>query len=139
MYIYNSTSKRKDSYYQKHPKDGDCQFCKMPDNKVIKQIGKFIVIRNMFGYDIFDMCEVTDHLMIIPVNHIDNLTTLSKQERLDFLDIMDDYEKAGYNVFFREPQSAIRTVDHHHTHLLKLGKEINHLTFTREPYSMDYS
>lgn len=139
MYISNETQKKKAEYYKKHPDSGECKFCKIPEEKIIKKIGSFFVIKNKFSYDIFDMCRVLDHLMILPTNHIDNLMTLSEKQRLEFLDLVDDYEKKGYNVFFRAPNSLVRSVDHHHTHLLKLGEEINHLEFTRKPYNLEYS
>jgi len=74
--------------------------------------------------------------MVIPKLHTDRLEVLSKDERVEFLDILIDYESKGYNVYFREPNSIIKTVDHHHAHLLKLGKRIEHITYSKEPYSL---
>lgn len=138
MYNTNQTSKRKSEYYKKFPRDGDCQFCSIPDSERVKEYDGFIVIRNKFGYDIFDMREVEDHLMVIPKKHTDRLDVLSQDERAEFLNILIDYESKGYNVYFREPGSIIKTVDHHHTHLLKLGKRLEHITYSKEPYSLKF-
>lgn len=140
MYISNEKNKKKAEYYKKYPDSKKkCQFCKVPDEEVIEEIGSFYIIKNKFSYDVFDMCKVVDHLMVMPKTHIDNLMALNNNQRLEFLDLIDDYEKKGYNVFFRAPNSLIRSVDHHHTHLLKLGSEINHLEFTHKPYKLIYS
>lgn len=138
--MYNTTqkSKQKSEYYKKYPRDGDCQFCSIPDGERVEEYTGFIIIRNKFGYDIFDMCEVEDHLMMLPKKHTDRLDVLSRDERVEFLDILIDYEAKGYNVYFREPRSIIKTVDHHHTHLLKLGKRIEHITYSKEPYSLKF-
>lgn len=138
--MYNTTqkSKQKSEYYKKFLRGGSCQFCNIPDVERVEEYDSFIIIRNKFGYDIFDMCEVEDHLMVIPKKHTDRLTVLSTDERTEFLNILIDYESQGYNVYFREPGSVIKTVDHHHTHLLKLGRRLEHITYSKEPYSLKF-
>lgn len=138
MYNLNSTILKKRNYYKRFPRDGECQFCKLSDGEKIASTDSFVVLRNKFSYEIFDMCEVVDHLMVIPKKHTDKLSVLTKTERVELIDILIDYEEKGYNVFFREPKSQLKTVDHHHTHLLKLGKRVSEIEYIREPYSMIY-
>jgi diadenosine tetraphosphate (Ap4A) HIT family hydrolase len=84
------------------------------------------------------MCEVTDHLLVTPKKHVDKLASLTKPKQNELIDILVRYEDMGYNVFFREPKNIIKTVNHHHTHLIKLGKRIKSLQYTKEPYNMKY-
>lgn len=138
MYNLKTTNDKKHDYYKQFPRDGECVFCKSKKDELVVETKHFVILRNLFGYDIFDMCEVEDHLMLIPKKHSDNLDVLTKEERLEFMNIAIQYEKKGYNIFFREPHSIIKTVDHHHTHLLKLGKRVKLIEYTKEPYSMTY-
>lgn len=139
MYNLNSTGAKKRAYYAGLPQDGTCTFCQLSEEEKIAETESFIVLRNLFGYDVFDLSETEDHLMVIPKKHTDNLRVLSDSERLELMNILIDYETKGYNVFFREPQSSVKTVDHHHTHLIKLGKRIKTLEYKREPYNMKYT
>jgi len=139
MYTSNRTSQNKKSYYEKYPRTGDCQFCLFKGDEIVKEIGDFLIVRNKFQYDIFDMCEVVDHLMVTPKEHTEKLSTLSNASLKDFIKILTDYEDQEYNVFFREPKSQIKTVSHHHTHLLKLGKRLQTINYTKDPYMLTYS
>lgn len=139
MYNTSESISKKSEYYKKFPRNGDCQFCNFPSEQIIWQSDSFLIVRNKFSYEVFDMCAVEDHLMLIPKKHTDNLSALLSAERVEFIDILTDYESKEYNVYFREPKSSVKSVDHHHTHLLKLGDRINSLKYTKEPYRMQYN
>ncbi len=139
MYISTQTNEAKNNHYKKHPRHGECQFCNLKPSELVGESVDFRVIRNKFPYEVFDLCEVTDHLMVIPKKHTDNLELLSKAEKIELIEILSKYEAEGYNVYFREPKNVIKTMDHHHTHLIKLGKRISTLEYTKEPYSLKYS
>lgn len=139
MYISTKKDEEKAKYYKKNPRDGKCVFCALDYEEIIEQDKHFVVARNKFSYDIFDMCEVTDHLMIIPTKHIDTLDCMTKVENSKFLSLLIKYELLGYNVYFREPKNLVRTIDHHHTHFIKLGNRVNSVKYKRNPYILEYN
>ena len=79
--------------------------------------------------------DVTDHLMIIPKRHVDSMSDLSKEEKLDLINLMADYEAKGYNVYSREKESNMKSVVHQHTHLIKTKNNKAHFVlYFRKPY-----
>jgi hypothetical protein len=86
-------------------------------------------------YDLWELHEVIDHLLIVPKRHAINTKDLTERERLAIMDIISDYESNGYNVYTRGVGSATRSVDHYHTHLIKTGHKKPRLAFyLRKPY-----
>ncbi len=77
--------------------------------------------------------------MLIPKKHTDNLAALLPEERAEFIDLVIDYESKGYNLYLREPKNSVKSVDHHHTYLLKLGDKVNSIQYIKEPYSLKYN
>jgi diadenosine tetraphosphate (Ap4A) HIT family hydrolase len=93
------------------------------------------VIRNIFAYSIWDGQQVDDHLMVIPKKHTDTLADLNEKEAVDYVRVISAYELNGYNVYSRAPQSAIKSVIHLHTHLIKTSGPPKKVVFlARKPY-----
>ncbi len=118
--------------YLKNNKSSDCIFCEI-NNKFEQQLQEtkyFKVIKNIYSYTLWDGVAVEDHLMIVPKKHTDTLSDLSSVEAKEFVDLLGRYEKAGYNVYARAPDSVRKTVVHQHTHLIKINGKVRRLIFT---------
>jgi len=126
--------------YHKHLKQKDpgvCDFCGLDknDKRVIEQTKDFQVINNIFPYTIWDAQGVNDHLMIIPLQHIEGLESLTDGQKIQFVDLVAKYEKKGYNIYARAQFSAVRSIVHQHTHLIKTTGIIKKFfLMTRLPY-----
>lgn len=124
--------------YQKNtPKPTGCVFCLIDKNsdQFISETKHFKVIRNIFGYSLWDSQRVEDHLMIVPKKHTDSLSKLPKEAAVEFVKIISEYEGKRYNVYARAPASVMKTVVHQHTHLIKpLGKPRRLIFLLRKPY-----
>ena len=81
----------------------------------------FKIIKNIFPYDTWDARDVHDHLMITPIMHTESLSALGDDAAVEFVKLVSTYEKQGYDVYARSPYSAIKSVPHQHTHLIKTG------------------
>ena len=127
--------------YRKHRKnttkpDG-CAFCliDIKSSQFISETMHFKIIRNIFGYSLWDSQRVDDHLMIVPKVHTDNLSKLPEKAAIEFVKILGEYEAKHYNVYARAPASVMKTVVHQHTHLIKpSGKPRRFIFFLRKPY-----
>jgi diadenosine tetraphosphate (Ap4A) HIT family hydrolase len=121
-------------------KDADssvCRFCtiKPAEDQFISATKFFNVIKNAFPYSIWDSQRVTDHLMITPKQHTDNLDVLEGAAQQEYVMLLAKYEKLGYNIYARAPSSTIKTVVHQHTHLIKTDKKtIRAVLLLRKPY-----
>lgn len=116
---------------------GDCVFCEITadSSEHINETHHFKVIIAKFPYSLWDDQSVDDHLMIVPKKHTDALSDLTPKEAKEFVVLMSSYEKRGYNVWARAPQSTTKSVVHQHTHLIKPGKKVLKLLFyIRKPY-----
>jgi diadenosine tetraphosphate (Ap4A) HIT family hydrolase len=114
-----------------------CQFCDIDENspQLLKDYKYHRVIKNIFGYSIWDGQKVVDHLMIIPKRHTDNLSQKSDQEKIEYVDLVRKYESRGYNTYSRAPSSAVKSVIHQHTHLIKtIGQSKNFVFMMRKPF-----
>ena len=98
-----------------------CAFCgvKPEDARFVEQTANFQVIKNDFPYSLWDAQGVTSHLMVIPIRHTDNLGKMTNQEKVEYVDILEKYEDRGYSIYARAPSSAVKTIFHQHTHLIK--------------------
>jgi ATP adenylyltransferase len=93
------------------------------------------VIPNLTFYDLWEMRDVVDHLMIIPKRHVTTLKELTPTERSDIMDLMADYEAQGYDIYARSPDSIRKSVPHQHTHLIKTTRKVPRGMFVLEkPY-----
>lgn len=127
--------------YRKHRKNAKkpdgCTFCLIDSqsSQYISETKHFKVIRNIFGYSLWDSQKVADHLMVVPKKHTDSLSKLPKEAAVEFVDIISTYEDKRYNIYARAPASVMKTVVHQHTHLIKpLGKPRRFIFFLRKPY-----
>lgn len=128
-------------YHRAHPPTAapkkSCVFCAIDasSREIVARTKHFRVIHNIFPYSLWDSQEVTDHLMIVPIMHTDRLAGLPSAAAKEFVDLLSQYELDGYNVWARAAGSTMKSVEHQHTHLIKLsGKHIRGLFFIRKPY-----
>lgn len=117
-------SPRQEKAYKKHHRTVDptvCAFCVIDEtsDQFVEGTNFFKIIKNIFPYSIWDQQDVVDHLMVVPYRHTDNLGSMATEEKVEYVDILEKYEKQGYNVYARAPVSVIKTVVHQHTHLIK--------------------
>jgi diadenosine tetraphosphate (Ap4A) HIT family hydrolase len=83
----------------------------------------------------FEGRKVTDHVMVIPKRHHEDIQSFNDQEKIDAMAIIGDYEARGYNLYARGVGSPTRSVKHQHTHLIKLvEKPSSVIIFARKPY-----
>jgi diadenosine tetraphosphate (Ap4A) HIT family hydrolase len=123
----------------KHLKKTDissCSFCDINKghNQFVEATKFFKIIRNRFPYTFWDGQGVADHLMVVPQRHIDSLATLSDEEKIEYVTILQRYEEQSYNVYARAPQSVMKSIVHQHTHLIKTNGTVNKFVLTlRKP------
>lgn len=113
------------------PSDG-CPFCKFvteDSEDILERVGKCVVIKNVFGYDMWDGCGVEDHIMIIPNSHVASIGEMTDQEKKDFMNILSDYEAKGYSIYARSPGNKTKSVVHQHTHLIKIDNRRKKMLF----------
>lgn len=125
------------SKYRKSTRGKSCVFCQIEkgDEQFIDETKSFKVIINLFPYTYWDNQNIEHHIMVVPKKHTDTLSELSKDEALEYVKIISDYEMEGYNVWARAPQSTQKSIIHQHTHLLKPGKKVTRLLiFLRRPH-----
>jgi diadenosine tetraphosphate (Ap4A) HIT family hydrolase len=114
-----------------------CEFCQMKSGhpQFVRQGRYFKIIRVKFPYSLWDDTGVSDHLMLVPTAHVENLAALPQEAAKEFMISLAEYEGNGYNVYARAPQSKTRSVAHQHTHLIKSsGPRLRFLFFMRRPY-----
>lgn len=93
------------------------------------------VVPNLTKYDLWELYEVTDHLLLVPKRHVIHLNELDDKEKLEFINTLSKYEADGYSIYSRSSGSNTRSVDHLHTHLIKTSnKQLRLILFTTKPY-----
>lgn len=133
-------STKEERLYRQHRKDyidSECPFCliKKLDAQYVEETKNLKVIRNHFPYSIWDGQGVVDHLMIVPKRHTDKLGSLSLEAAGEYISLVDKYELDGYNVYARAPGSNVKSIVHHHTHLIRLDGETRRFIFLlRKPF-----
>lgn len=128
---------RKYKAYTKQTDPSVCRFCTITpeDDQYVDSTEYFNIIKNAFPYSIWDSQRVVDHLMVTPKVHTDNLGSMSTDARLEYVALLEKYEKQGYNIYARAPTSIIKTIVHQHTHLIKTGGRPMRLLFLlHKPY-----
>jgi ATP adenylyltransferase len=82
-----------------------CVFCRIFKQKKDKK--NYVIVRQRSCYAVLNIYPYNNgHLLIVPNKHVDDLSKLSKDERNDLLDLLDDVKKlldkemkpGGYNV-----------------------------------------
>lgn len=97
------------------------------------------MVDNLFGYDMWDSAGVAEHYMIVPKRHVESLGQLNAAEAKEYMDLLATFEKEGYSIYARAPQSITKSVPHQHTHLIKSdNKRKRALFFIRKPHFMIY-
>ena len=115
-----------------------CVFCGLIENKsseIISETGHYLIIKNIYGYEVWDGNGVGEHLMIVPRRHVGSLEELNTTERSDYMDALAEYESSGYSLYARSPTNKSRSVVHQYTHLMKIdNKPKKWLIFVRKPH-----
>lgn len=133
MYHYRKKFKQ----YKSYPKTIECQFCgpEMSGRQLSDRLQHAWLVKNRTFYDIWEMQDVEDHLMVIPKRHVTQLSELNTDERLEIMQVLADYEVMGYNIYARGVASNRRSQHHQHTHLIKIkNKTPKFLIHIRKPY-----
>jgi len=115
-----------------------CAFCaaKKGDDQLVEEYTYFKVLKNNFGYSMWDGQDVADHLMVVPKEHTDSLAGMTADQKVEYVDIITAYESRGYDIYARAPHSPMKSVVHQHTHLIKpaAGKPKRFLLYVDKPY-----
>lgn len=122
---------------RKQNKHKDCAFCGIDpsEDRYVRESTHFIIIRNIFPYSQWDGHDVVDHLLIVPKQHTDRLNTLPAEAAQEYLNLVSEYEDKDYSFYGRAPHSARKSIEHQHTHLIKIaGKHRNLLVYSQKPY-----
>ena len=129
---------RKYNEYLNATKEVACVFCVIRDEQpetIIEENGHTLVVENRFGYMLWDGCEVIEHLMIIPKAHRDEQDSFTEDEMGEWLAESRRYEKKGYSLYTRSQDNVTRSIMHHHTHFIRLGKRRKkYLFYVRKPH-----
>lgn len=123
-------------------KTNGCVFCSIindpasyEDNYVLKRAGFNFVILNLYPY-------AAGHIMIVPYEHVADLSKASKQTTDEMMDLMkaaenaltDVYKPDGFNMGINLGKSAGAGVaDHLHSHVLpRWSGDVNFMTSIAE-------
>lgn len=124
--------------YRKTACSAGCVFCDLVKNggeQVVKKTKHCLIIKNIFGYDIWDGCGVVEHLMLIPHRHTASLAKLSSNEKIDYMEQLSRFEAQGYSLYARSPGNVTKSVVHQHMHLIKVNnKRKKFLLYMRKPH-----
>lgn len=122
--------------YKSRQRSEGCPFCNTSTvSSAIFENDLIYVVPNLTQYDLWELHDVEDHLLIIPKRHVETLGELSSPERLAVMDQAADYETKGYSIYARGVGFAKRSVKHQHTHLIKVtNKRPKIAIFLRSPY-----
>lgn len=123
--------------YTSYPKPKACPFCdetELAHAKLLQTKHAYVTPNRVF-YDIWELQDVEDHLLLIPNRHVKSLHELTSEEQSEIIKIIGDYEARGYNVYARAKDSRQRSVGHQHTHLIKIKHTpVRAMLFFRRPY-----
>lgn len=139
-----SRSRKKEKQYilyKKSRTNDTCIFCNMKTeaNKVVEEYPYFWVIENRFGYEMWDGCGVDEHLMIVPKRHIDSLSEMNDSEKLQYIEVVSQYEGNGYSIYSRANQNNTKSVPHQHTHFIRVdNKRKKYVLYLNKPHIAVY-
>ncbi len=114
-----------------------CPFCNVHSSgqDKVQETKHFFVIKNILPYDLWDHQKINDHLMIVPKEHTEHLGSIGSSAAIEYIELIDKYEKLGYDLYARSPLSQMKSVRHQHTHLLKPhGRRRRFVFYLRKPY-----
>lgn len=135
------SSQKRYTTHLKNSKKSVCEFCNFSadSDQVIEELSLFWIVKNTFGYDVWDGCGVEDHLMIVPKRHVDSIASFSDAESLQYMKELQKYEGLGYSIYSRSAENVTKSVAHQHTHFIKLdNKRKKSLLYIRKPHVMIY-
>ena len=128
---YNPDSKR--ALYKSNP--NACPFCDMSAIEIVAKGKLTLVVRNIFPYEYWEFMDVTDHLLVIPKRHVSSLGQLTKDEKLETMEILAKYEAQSYNIYARTADNNMKTIPHQHTHLIKTNDKLaKAVLYSQKPY-----
>jgi len=134
-------SQRKYFNYLKNVSE-DCSFCTFSTgeySQVKERFTNFILIENAFKYDHWDGEGVSEHIMIIPKRHIESINEMIDSEANEYIKLVGLYENMGYSIYARSKHNKEKSVNHQHTHLIKLdGSHKKILFYIRKPHFLLY-
>ena len=129
--------KHEKKYKQIRQHQDRCPFCEPNKAEIIKKTVFFYIIKNVYGYDLWDRRQVEKHLMIVSKTHMVSLDKINQRAIVEYFRLLQKYSQQGYDVFTRSTLSGTKTQLHFHTHLIKTGQQIfNHIRFVSEPYEL---
>ena len=137
MHHYRKTLKTYATHNAKDKVSSGCTFCReiADKSRVIYENDTMFIIPNRVSYDMFEGRRVLEHYMVIPKRHVETLADFTDQEKIDQMTIAGEYEEKGFNVYARGKGSVSRTVEHQHTHLIKLvDKRSRFVLYAQKPY-----
>ena len=120
----NGTGKKYEKYAENRKSEGEYYNFydrAMKDNTVIKKFENFVLIENLFPYQIWDGFEVEKHLLLIPKRFTETISDFSPAEKEEYFEILSKYEARGFSIYARAAQNVRKTVKHQHTHLIILN------------------
>lgn len=133
------TKKSELRYVRNKKKQVNCPFCILSNERIIEETKNFYLIKNIYGYDIWDRRKVKVHLLVISKNHVVALQEIKEDMFQEYMDILGKYSDDGYDIFTRTTVSLTKTQPHFHTHLIKTtGKLLNSIHFDKDPYSLNF-
>lgn len=126
----SSRTRRTQKEYDRYSRTrtNDCDFChfKAGESPVVGTSDKFWIVKNKFAYDIWDDTKVQDHLLLVPKRHVEGIHEFDSDEKTGLVELVSQYEQQGYSLYARAPKSHAKSVQHQHSHLIKLST-----TFTK--------
>ena len=73
--------------------------------------------------------------MVIPKDHRDTLINFTDEEAAEWTRVCARYEEKGYSLYTRSQDNITRSIIHHHTHLIRLGKKRKkYIVYIRKPH-----
>ncbi|NBW29463.1 hypothetical protein EBR37_03720 [bacterium] len=132
MNHYRKTFKK----YKARKNDSSCPFCdENTYSRIIVENKYSYIVPNQTKYDLWELHDVQDHLLLIPKRHVESLKQLDKNEKIEIIEQIAIYEEKGYSVYARGVGFIRRSVKHQHTHLIKSSnKEAKIALFIDKPY-----
>lgn len=122
--------------YTSRQKSEGCPFCSQ--NTIVNAVFEndlIYIVPNLTQYDLWELHDVEDHLLIIPKRHIEILGELTDTEKQAIMDQAAKYEAKGYSIYARGAGFIKRSIKHQHTHLIKAkNKKPKLAIFLRSPY-----
>jgi len=133
MYHLRKTRKR----YNALKNPNVCPFCNIEElaTRTRRNTEHFRIVKTDPGYDVWELHDVADHLMILPKRHVERLSEFTEAEQLEYAKLVAEYLDNDYSIYARANNSPRRTVHHQHTHLIKIGpKDARVSFFMSKPY-----